>query len=392
MKMLARSYVWWPQLTQDIENVVKSCCTCQLTQNASPKAPLQTWGWPSRRWQRIHLDFAFADNKWLLVLVDAHSKWVEVFVMNSTTTEKTVERLRGGFASYGLPEEVVTDNGPQFTAKSFTEFLLKNGVRHTRTPPYHPASNGSAERCVQTVKRDLTRQLLDERSSGQSKTLQHRIDLFLFRYRNTPTTTTGQTPAELFLSWSPRTRLTMLQPDLERRMEERFSKVKAQVDERRGSERAYKEGESVLVQGLRPGDPKWLIGVIERRCSAVTYLVRVGSENRFTHVDNLRPRYFESVEEGPSERPCFVPSSIPDPGSEAPPTSPRPLPVREPPRSATAPPEPPGDSAPSEQPNASPHQGSAPAASPLRIPASPLGAQTLRRSARTRKPPDWYRP
>ncbi|KAL3199800.1 hypothetical protein MRX96_043779 [Rhipicephalus microplus] len=88
--------------------------------------------------------------------------------MNSTTTEKPVERLRGVFASYGLPEEVVTDNRPQFTAKSFTVFLLKNGVRYNRTPPYHPASNGSAERCVQTVKRDLTRQLLDERSSGQS--------------------------------------------------------------------------------------------------------------------------------------------------------------------------------------------------------------------------------
>ncbi|KAL1437945.1 hypothetical protein MTO96_010458 [Rhipicephalus appendiculatus] len=153
--------------------------------------------------------------------------------MNSTMTENTIEKLRRVFASYGLPGEVVTDNGPQFTAKDFTEFLRKNGVRHTRTPPYHPASNGSAERCVQTVKRDLRRQILDEKSSGISKTLQHRIDLFLFRYRNTPTTTTGQTPAELFLSWTPRTRLTMLQPDLERRMEERFCKVKGQADENR---------------------------------------------------------------------------------------------------------------------------------------------------------------
>ncbi|KAH6942672.1 hypothetical protein HPB50_009223 [Hyalomma asiaticum] len=73
------------------------------------------------------------------------------------------------------------------------------------------------------------------------------------RYRNTPTTTTGQTPAELLLSWTPRTRLTMLQPDLERRMEEQFFKVKTQADGKRGSGRAYKEEESVLVQGLRTG-------------------------------------------------------------------------------------------------------------------------------------------
>ncbi|KAL1468690.1 hypothetical protein MTO96_041315 [Rhipicephalus appendiculatus] len=259
--------------------------------------------------------------------------------MNSTTTEKTIEKLRRVFASYGLPDEVVTDNGPQFTAKDFTEFLRKNGVRHTRTPPY----------------------------------------------RNMPTTTTGRTPGELFLSWTPRTRLTMLQPDLERRMEERFCKVKGESDENRGSWRAYKEGESVLVQGLRPGEPKWLLGVIEKRCSAVTYIVRVGPGNRFVHVDSLRSRHFESDEQGPSEPPCFVPSSITDPMPEVSPTRPR-FPVLEPPSS-----EPPEDSAPSGQRNASPRQDSAPA-SPLQEPASPQGAQTLRRSTRARNPPDLYRP
>ncbi|KAK8774858.1 hypothetical protein V5799_010611 [Amblyomma americanum] len=156
-----------------------------------------------------------------------------MFVMNSTTTERTIKKLRSVFASYGLPDEVVTDNGPQFTAKNFTDFLLKNVVRHTRAPPYHPASNGSADRCVKTVKRDLLRQVLDERSSGISKTLQHCIHMFLFRYRNTPTTTTGQIPAELFLSWRPRTRLTLLHPDLERRIKEHFSKVKGQADEKK---------------------------------------------------------------------------------------------------------------------------------------------------------------
>ncbi|XP_040072060.1 uncharacterized protein K02A2.6-like [Ixodes scapularis] len=390
IKMLARSYVWWPQLTQDIECAVKSCSTCQLTQNASPKAPLQTWGWPSRRWQRIHLDFAFTDNQWLLVLVDVHSKWVEVFVMSSTTAEKTMEKLRSVFAAYGLPEEVVTDNGPQFTAKNFTEFLLRNGVRHTRTPPYHPASNGSAERCVQTVKRDLLRQLLDENSLGVRKTLQHRIDQFLFRYRNTPTTTTGQTPAELFLSWKPRTRLTLLQPDLERRIADRFFKIKSQADDRRGPWRSFEEGERVIVQGLRPGEAKWLPGVIERRCSAVTYIVRVGRGTRFVHAENLRPRYFESDEQGSREPSCVVPSSIPDRVPEASATSP-PLPALESPKAAAAPPEPPEDSAPLGQRNASPRQGSAPQ-SPLREPASPQGAETLRRSARARKPPDWYTP
>ncbi|KAM7288762.1 uncharacterized protein ISCGN_028946 [Ixodes scapularis] len=199
--------------------------------------------------------------------------------MTSTTADKTIEKLRSVFASYGLPEEVVTDNGPQFTARTFADFLQKNGVRHTRTPPYHPASNGSAERCVQTVKRDLLRQLLDERKTGIKKPLQHRVDLFLFRYWNTPTATTGRTPAELFLSWKPRTRLSLLQPSLEGRMHERFSRAKRTADERRGPWTSFEVQDRVLVQGLRPGDAKWLPGVVEKRCSASTHIVRVGQEN-----------------------------------------------------------------------------------------------------------------
>ncbi|KAM7308120.1 uncharacterized protein ISCGN_011754 [Ixodes scapularis] len=210
------------------------------------------------------------------------------------------------------------------------------------------------------------------------------------KYRNTPTTTTGQTPAELFLSWKPRTRLTLLQPDLERRIADRFSKIKSQADDRRGPWRSFEEGERVIVQGLRPGEAKWLPGVIEKRCSAVTYIVRVGRGTRFVHAENLRPRYFESDEQGSREPSCVVPSSIPDRVPEASATSP-PLPALESPKAAAAPPEPPEDSAPLGQRNASPRQGSAPQ-SPLREPDSPQGAQTLRRSARARKPPDWYTP
>ena len=72
--------------------------------------------------------------------------------MASTTTEKTLEVLRSLFASYGLPEQLVSDNGPQFTAELFQEFCKQNGVKHIRCSPYHLASNGLAERFVRTFK------------------------------------------------------------------------------------------------------------------------------------------------------------------------------------------------------------------------------------------------
>lgn len=91
--------------------------------------------------------------------------------MKTTNSEKTVEKLRSVFAAYGLAEVVVTDNGPQFTSTQFSTFLSSNGIQHVKTPPYHPASNGSAERCVQTTKKDLFKQVLDEQRAGETKTL-----------------------------------------------------------------------------------------------------------------------------------------------------------------------------------------------------------------------------
>ncbi|XP_064461149.1 uncharacterized protein K02A2.6-like isoform X4 [Ornithodoros turicata] len=190
MKMLSRSHVWWPKLTTCIEEAVKGCSTCQLTQNAAPKIQGLSWGWPTRRWQRVHLDFAYYKNEWFLVLVDAYSKWVDVQYMKSTTAANTVETLRTVFAAFGLPEKIVTDNGPQFVSDEFSNFLRTNAVQHTRTPPYHPASNGAAERLVQTVKRSLLRQFRDEESTGVTRTIRHRLDQFLFVYRNTPCPTT----------------------------------------------------------------------------------------------------------------------------------------------------------------------------------------------------------
>ena len=87
--------------------------------------------------------------------VDAHSKWPEVFATTKTTTEKTITILRHIFSSYGFPEQIVNDSGPQFTSDQFADFLRQNGVRYPRPAPYHPATNAAAERMVQVLKKGL---------------------------------------------------------------------------------------------------------------------------------------------------------------------------------------------------------------------------------------------
>ena len=108
---------------------------------------------------------------------------MEVFPMTSTTANATIEALRALFARYGLPHESVSDNGPQFVAGEFKSFLTMNCIKHTLCPPYHPSTNGLAERHVQTFKAMY-------QSCTDKELVQHRVTNVLFCYRNTPHTTT----------------------------------------------------------------------------------------------------------------------------------------------------------------------------------------------------------
>jgi len=93
-----------------------------------------------------------------------------------------------------LPEEVVSDNRPQFVSTEFAEFMNKNGIKHTLVPPYHPQSNGAAERSVKVVKEALVKQVLE---GNKGRSMKHRLADFLLRYRTTPHSTTGAASAEL---------------------------------------------------------------------------------------------------------------------------------------------------------------------------------------------------
>ena len=151
MKSLARCHVWWPCLDKEVEEVCKSCRPCQNVKLLPPTAPLHPWIWPDCPWQRVHVDFAgpFKASMFLLLL-DSRSKWPEIYPMSSTTIFKTIEVLRHIFSSYGIPEQLVSDNGSQFTSEEFADFVKSNGIKHIRTAPYRPSSNGAVERLLQS--------------------------------------------------------------------------------------------------------------------------------------------------------------------------------------------------------------------------------------------------
>ncbi len=197
MKSLAQGHVWWRGMDEDLEAVGKSRQACLAVKQAPVAAPLHPWTWPRRPWQRIHIDFAGPFlNKSFLIVIDAHSKWAEVVEMTQTTTSQTISALRHLFAVHGIPEQLVSDNGPQFISADFEEFARTNGIRHIRCSPYHPASNGEAERFVRTfIEAMMT-------GNGDGLTLTHRLNNFLLTYRTTPHTTTGTPPCEFLMGRS----------------------------------------------------------------------------------------------------------------------------------------------------------------------------------------------
>ena len=104
MKSLARMYVWWPNLENDIERSVQLCHHCQEQQSAPPVAPLQPWKWPSRPWVRLHMDFVGPVNgKMILIVIDAHSRWIGAYPTESATTTAVIELSRGLFSQFGIP-------------------------------------------------------------------------------------------------------------------------------------------------------------------------------------------------------------------------------------------------------------------------------------------------
>ena len=162
---------------------MRNCEVCQVNRKLPPEAPLHPWEWPHKPWIRLHLDYAGPFlGKMFLIVVDAHSNWLEAFPMSTSTSSATIEKLRIAFFTHGLPGMAVTDNGSNFVSEEFEDFLKRNGIRHIRTAPYHPSSNGLAERAVQTIK-EAMKKLKDG-------SLETRVSRFLSRCRITPQTTT----------------------------------------------------------------------------------------------------------------------------------------------------------------------------------------------------------
>ncbi|UYV76620.1 K02A2.6-like [Cordylochernes scorpioides] len=273
MKALARNFIWWPGIDREIEEITRVCRECNINNHTLKQESVHRWESAPTPWYRIHLDFAGPFmNRMFLIVIDSYSKWPEVIIMNSTTAGNTIRVLRDLFSRYGIPDQVVTDNGPQFVSEEMKYIFKSNGVHHLRSAPYFPATNGLAERFVQTLKRGLK----NMRNEELNKSLAN----FLFTYRTVPHSSTREAPAVLFLKRMLKFKWNLLKPKLE--VKPGFKK---------GYSPDFEEDENILVRDFL-GPNKWKEGKIIKRLGKCFYTVKLNDGRLWRrHVCQLRKNY-----------------------------------------------------------------------------------------------------
>ena len=206
MKQLARTAVYWPGIDADIEDLTRQCLPCNEHQRLPPKESSHHWVSPNKPWSRVHIDHAinFKGNNWL-VMVDSFSKYPCIHPMSSITTRATTRKLEEDFAHFGYPHTLVTDNASCFSSQEFNDWCRERGIEHLHGAPYHPETNGAAERLVQTFKQSLKKSKLPPIDALQE---------FLITYRRTPLPN-GSSPCQLLQGRQIRTKIDVIRPQME---------------------------------------------------------------------------------------------------------------------------------------------------------------------------------
>ncbi|UYV80916.1 K02A2.6-like [Cordylochernes scorpioides] len=255
MKIIARRYFWWPGIDRSIEDMARQCTICQESADMPPSM-ITEWTWPEKPWHRLHLDLAGPFmGKMFLVIVDAYTKWLEIFFLRDITSKTIVDCLRQVFARFGLPEFLVTDNGRQFVSREMEEFTRMNRIRHTKTSPYNPSTNGLAERYVREFKTSL------KRTTKRMTWKQTYKDFCL--------------PIEHFHS-----QFSNLMPKIDMKGEGFPDALRKQEH--------FKIGSDIYFRNYAAG-PKWKIGTILKLLSCRHYLIGYEGQSLKRHINQLRP-------------------------------------------------------------------------------------------------------
>ena len=273
-----------------------------IKQLINPQQPMQTHKIPERPWSRVGSDLFSLHSKDYIVLVDYYSDFVEVDLLKNTNSSVVIKFLNAQFSRHGIPDVLVTDNGPQFISGEFSEFATHWEFQHVTSSPYHPKSNGKAESAVKIVESLIKKAQRDNKESWLS----------LLDYRNTPTTGMQTSPAQRLMSRRTKTLVpissNLLYPEVpegvQNQIQRKRQKAKSFHDRNVKVLPDLEIGQEVRLSPLQRGKP-WKAGTCVEKLSDRSYMVKADGELFRRNRHDLKP----TQENPPADRPAPVPQS-----------------------------------------------------------------------------------
>ena len=273
-------------MAKEIKEVVSQCFICNSYLAKQQKEPLMTHEIPSRPWQMIGQDLFMLQRKSFLITVDYFSDFWESDELVTETSEEVIKCTKAHFARHGIPDTVITDNGPQFRATEYEQFAKKWEFKHVTSSPYHSQSNGKAESAVKIAKTMMKKVIND-------------FQLAILNWRNTPSEGSKYSPVQKLQSRRTKSLLpatdNMLQPTLTEGVQNEIAQ------KRKEAKRYYDKGakplpelqirQNVRVQPTIKGQ-KWEKAVIKQQVGPESYLVQTETgrilrrNRRFLRITN----------------------------------------------------------------------------------------------------------
>ena len=311
-----RECLYWPRMTTQVKDYISKCDICLSHRSAPPREPLQQHDFVARPWSKIGADLCQLHGRTLLVVCDYYSNFFEVARLNTVTTRSVVREFLPMFARFGLPDVLVTDNGPQFASAEFAVFARKKGITHLTSSPHYAQSNGKSENAVKTLKLIFAK----AKQSGESEYMA------LLDWRNTPSEGMGTSPAQRLMGRRCKTLLptagTLLKPRYDTNADTR-----ALAGRKRRQSFYYNQhahplppiNEGATVRMRLPGEKTWTPGTCTEQVDSRSYRVKVGGT-----VYRRNRRQLVCAGEQPHDETCRddAPSSLSDGNPET-----QPLPV-----------------------------------------------------------------
>ena len=291
----ARDILFWPKMSADIEEMILKCNTCLERRYENPREPLKPHSIPEQPWQVLASDLFSWHGQDFVLVVDYYSRYFEVNRLEDTRSNTVILKLKKTFSHHGIPEKLVTDNGPQYSSGEFREFSKQYGFIHETSSPHYPQSNGLAEKTVQTIKHIFSK-------SQASHTDPY---LGILEYLNTPLET-DLSPAQLLMSRRLRSILpstaAQLQPSVIN-----HKKFREQLSESRDRQAKYYSSPANPLKPLRTGetvrlrrDGIWTPATITRVQNPRSYHVQTSDGREYRrnrrHLLKTREKPLESIE------------------------------------------------------------------------------------------------